>query len=47
MTRLGLGFEEVLAIGVRTARATFLPDAEREVLASAMLRAARDAGTGA
>jgi adenosine deaminase len=38
--RLGLEAEEVLAIGVRTARSTFLPEAEKEVLAAAMLEAA-------
>lgn len=43
--RLGLGAEEVLAIGVRTARSTFLPDAEKEALVNAMLEAA--AGRGA
>ncbi len=47
VTRLGLTREETLAIGVRTARATFLPEAEREALANEMVRAAREAGVGA
>jgi adenosine deaminase len=37
--RLGLGEEEVLAIGLRTVRATFLPAGEREELARALERA--------
>jgi adenosine deaminase len=47
MTRLGLTPEETLAIGVRTARATFLPESEREALVDGMLRAARNGGVGA
>ncbi len=46
VTRLGLALEDVLAIGARTARATFLPEGEREALARALLRAARDARGG-
>ena len=47
MTRLGLTAEETLAIGARTARATFLPEPEREALVEAMWRSAREAGVGA
>jgi len=47
MTRLGLTPVETLAVGVQTARSTFLPDAEREALVDVMLRAAREAGVGA
>jgi aminodeoxyfutalosine deaminase len=47
MSRLGLTIQETLAIGVRTARATFLPAAERETLVDEMSRAARDAGVEA
>ncbi len=43
-TRLDLRPDEVLAIGVRTARATFLPGAEKEALVEEMLRAAADCG---
>jgi adenosine deaminase len=46
-TRLGLGPEEALAIGVRTARSTFLPEAEKEALVAEMLRAAADTGAPA
>lgn len=44
LTRLDLRPDEVLAIGVRTARATFLPGAEKEALVEEMLRAAADCG---
>ncbi len=47
LTHLGLSPEEVLAIGVRTARATFLPEAEKEALVAGMLRAAADPGAPA
>ena len=42
--RLSLRPEEILAVGVRTARSTFLPPAEQGRLAEAMTRAGRDAG---
>ncbi len=44
ITRLGFTKEEVLAIGMRTARATFLPEIEQETLAREMARAGREAG---
>jgi hypothetical protein len=47
MTRLGLTREETLAIGIGTARATFLPEAEREALAGEMALAGREAGVTA
>ena len=43
--RLGFDAEEVLAIGVRTARSTFQPERDKEALVAAMLQAA--AGEGA
>ncbi len=45
-TRLGINAAEVLAIGVRTARCTFLPEHERRMLVEAMTRAASDTGIG-
>jgi len=47
ITRLGLSRQETLAIGVATARATFLPEDEREALAGDMVRAGRQAGVEA
>jgi len=47
MTRLGFTAEQTLAVGVRTARATFLPEREREALVSEMVRGALDAGADA
>jgi aminodeoxyfutalosine deaminase len=47
ITHLGLTREETLAIGMRTARSTFLPEAERETLAGEMARAGREAGVEA
>jgi len=44
LTRLGLGPEEVMAIGRRTARATFQPRAEQEALVDEMRRAAAREG---
>jgi aminodeoxyfutalosine deaminase len=45
-TRLGLAPGEILAIGLRTARSTFLPQAERQALADAMTSAATECGVG-
>ena len=45
--RLGFDAEEVLAIGVSTARATFLPEREKEALVAAMLGAAAGGGAPA
>ena len=46
-TRLGLSPAEVLEIGVRTARAAFLPETEREALVTEMRTTARACGVGA
>ncbi|MFQ5878437.1 MAG: adenosine deaminase, partial [Acidobacteriota bacterium] len=40
-TRLGLEPEQVLEVGVRTARATFLPEDDRSALVAEMIRAGR------
>ena len=47
LTRLGLDPEEVVAIGMRTARATFQPRAEQELLVDEMRRAAAREGIDA
>ena len=44
LTRLGLEPEEVMAIGQRTARATFQPRAEQEALVDDLRRAAAREG---
>ncbi len=45
--RLGLSGAEILAIGLETARATFLPSGEKEALLERMTAAAARAGVGA
>ena len=47
VTHLGLTREEVLAIGMQTARSSFLPEEERERLAGEMARAGRVTGVKA